>query len=323
MRVNILVIRWSGMGDIIMTLPAVKWLKEHFPGCRITYLTDIAFAAIPEKSGVVDRIEPIDRRGFSSGKRFLSAAAGTLATVFRLRSSTFNMAFDLQGFGETALLALLSGAPIRVGRVKDSPLRRRIYTRPIEADWAVEHRSRYFVRAVAEACGASAPPVIDPPELKAGPGPENSSRSYIGLNIGASTESRRWSERYFIELAERLSGRGYDIRFFLGPQEEFLADIIRPVCLQNHWDFTRHNHMEPLMETIGACRLLVSNDTGPGHLAAALGIPVITLFSTGDPENVRPLAKSSRWFRNASEINRIAVSEVEEACLELLKPRKD
>jgi len=319
MLFKILIIRWSGMGDIIMTLPAVKWLKEHFRDCHISYLTDIAFAAILEKSGLVNCIETIDRRGFKSGKRFLATAAGALTTVRHLSGGKFNMAFDLQGFGETALLARLSGAPVRVGRIKNSALRRRIYTAPIRADWAAEHRARYFVRAVAEACGTNAPPVIDPPELKIGAGPELGGRSYVGLNIGASTESRRWSEQHFIELAKRLSRRGYDIRFFLGPQEKFLATTIRPVCLENHWDFACHNRMAPLMQALAGCRLLVSNDTGPGHLAAALGLPVITLFSTGDPENVKPLAKRSLWFRNEADINQIMVSEVEEACLQLLQ----
>jgi len=323
MLFKILVIRWSGMGDIIMTLPAVKWLKEHFQHCHISYLTDIAFAAILEKSGLVDSIATIDRRGFTSAKRFFSAAAGTAATVYHLRGSEFNMAFDLQGFGETALLALLSGAPVRVGRIKDSSLRRWIYNTPIQADWISEHRSRYFIRTVAEACAATVPAVIDPPELKTTPGRYNSGRAYVGLNIGASTESRRWSERHFIGLAKRLSGRGYDIRFFLGPQEKFLAETIRPVCQEHHWDFVFHTRMEPLMETIAECRLLVSNDTGPGHLAAALGLPVITLFSSGTPENVKPLAKEARWFRNETDINQITVSEVEDACLELLKSEKD
>jgi len=319
MLFKILVIRWSGMGDIIMTLPALKWLKEHFQDCRISFLTDTAFAAILEKSGLVDCIESIDRRGFASGKRFISAAAGTLTTVYHLRRHNFDMVFDLQGFGETALLALLSGSPVRVGRVKNSSLRRWIYTTPIEADWAAEHRSRYFVRAVAEACGAAVPPVIDPPELKIEPGPASKHRPYVGLNIGASTESRRWSERHFIELARRLSRRGYGIRFFLGPQEKFLTDALRPTCLENQWDFALHNRMAPLMKTIAECRLLVSNDTGPGHLAAAMGIPVITLFSTGDPENVKPLAERSLWLRNVSNINLITVPEVEEACLQLLQ----
>lgn len=323
MLFKILIIRWSGMGDIIMTLPAVKWLTEHFPGCHISYLTDTAFAAIPRQSGLVDSVATIDRRGFAAGPRFLSAAAGTLAAVGRMRRRQFNMAFDLQGFGETALLALLSGAPIRVGRIKNSVLRRRIYNRAIEADWAAEHRTRYFVRAVAEACGSAAPPVVPPPELNLLHGTDHPQQSFIGLNIGASTESRRWSERHFIELARRLSPAAGKIRFFVGPQEAFLAPAIQAACRENGWDFARHGRMAPLMQAIAECRLLVSNDTGPGHLAAALGIPVVTLFSSGDPDNVRPLAGRSRWFRNQADINRITVAEVEDACLELLQDPAD
>ena len=56
-----LVIRWSGMGDIVMTLPAIRWLKKQFKGCHISYLTDSTFAGILDHSGLVDRIidEPL------------------------------------------------------------------------------------------------------------------------------------------------------------------------------------------------------------------------------------------------------------------------
>ena len=72
------------------------------------------------------------------------------------------------------------------------------------------------------------------------------------------------------------------------------------------------------MEALSQCRLLISNDTGPGHLAAAMGIDVITLFSSGSPDNVKPLAKQALWFRNETDINRINVSDVEKGCLEIL-----
>ena len=72
------------------------------------------------------------------------------------------------------------------------------------------------------------------------------------------------------------------------------------------------------MKALSECHLLISNDTGPGHLAAALDLPVVTLFSTGSPENVRPLATRAKWFRNETDINQIAVVDVEQACLELL-----
>jgi len=318
MRFKILIIRWSGMGDIIMTLPALKWLRNHIKDCYITYLTDIAFAEIVEKSGLADSVLTIDRRGFAFAGRFLSAAGGTIATIFQLRRKKFDLVYDLQGFGETAILSFLSGAPQRVGRIKNGPLRKRIYNSPIQADWENEHRSRYFIRAVAEARGAKAPAAIEPPELMLNRNRIDSVQKYIGLNIGASTESRRWPEKNFFKLADSLSGKGLEVCFILGPQEAFLVKKTRAVCVKNNWDFAFHSRIETLLEALTRCRLLISNDTGPGHLAAAVGVPVITLFSTGSPENVKPLAKLARWFRNETDINRIKVSAVEEACLSIL-----
>ena len=319
MRYKFLVIRWSGMGDIIMTLPAIKWLKDHFNNCHITYLTDTAFADIIEKSELVDSIARIDRRGFAAAGRFASALTGTISSLLSIRRQKIHKAFDLQGFGETAILAYLSGAPTRVGRVKESPLRERIYNSPILADWENEHRTRYFVRAVAEACGARAPASIAPPRLAAA---RNLNRlsplRIVGLNIGASTESRRWSEENYYELAKRLAGKNFVIRILLGPQETFLAEKTQKICLENNWEFSIHRQIEPLIEAISECCLLVANDTGPGHLAAALDVPVITLFSTGTPENVRPLAQKAACFRDKDDINRISVSAIEEACLALM-----
>lgn len=314
-----LVIRWSGMGDIVMTLPAIRWLKAHFKTCHISYLTDSAFAEILDHSGLVDHVVRIDRRGFASPRRFPAALSGTIAGLFRLRKEKADMAFDLQGFGETAVLAYLSGAPVRVGRIKESFLRKRIYNSSIHADWEKEHRTRYFIRAVAEACGAKAPVSTAPPRLifKAPESPRLS--PLIGLNIGASTESRRWSESNFFALAGELAFAGCHIRFFLGPQEHFLTQSVRDICLKNKWEYSFHARMEPLMRALSQCDLLVSNDTGPGHLAAALGIPVITLFSTGDPENVKPLAEHANWFRSEKDINRISVENVRRASLALLE----
>ena len=61
-----LVIRWSGMGDVVMTLPALSWLAARFKDCRICYLTDPSFARIVQLSNRVHQVETVDRRGFKS-----------------------------------------------------------------------------------------------------------------------------------------------------------------------------------------------------------------------------------------------------------------
>lgn len=309
------------MGDVVMTLPALQWLKENFENCHISYLTDAGFSRILEHSENVDRIERIDRRGFKEKNRFFPALYNTLKLLCRLCFSTqerFDVVFDLQGFGETAIISFLAGAPIRVGRIKASFLRKKIYNTHIEANWELEHRTRYFVRAVAEASGQTAPEIIPAPMFPKIIANRKTNRQLVGLNIGSSTESRRWSESNFIELAKRISKKGFQIRFFLGPQDKFLLPKIKEVCDKHNWDLSYDDNLD-IINTISECLMLVSNDTGPGHLAAAMGLPIITLFSTTDPDNAKPLADKAIWFRNANDINKITVSEVEKGFFELLK----
>lgn len=318
-----LIIRWSGMGDVVMTLPAVRWLRNRFNTCHITYLSDAAYAKIIETSGCVDTIETFNRKGFSRPGTFIPSFLSLIPVLWRLYRGGFDYAFDLQGFGETALLAFLSGAKVRIGRSTESFLRKQIYTNPIRADWGRDHRSLFFLRAVAGAFGPILPDAVDPPKLRIRP-PDNAPKDglLIGLNIGASTESRRWSEQHFFELARRLAKKQYKIRLFIGPQEAFLMETVKKTCDSSGWELCSQQEMEPLIESLSECALLVSNDTGPGHLAAALDVPVITLYSTGFPENVGPLAVHSRWFRDETDIDRIRVEAVEETCIELLRLNK-
>ena len=97
-----------------------------------------------------------------------------------------------------------------------------------------------------------------------------------------------------------------------------MIDTVKEVCMNSSWEVSVQSRIEPLMQALSECNLLVSNDTGPGHLAAALDVPVITLYSTGRPENVGPMAVGVRWFRNEADINDIRVDDVEQACVELL-----
>jgi ADP-heptose:LPS heptosyltransferase len=320
MKKKILIIRWSGMGDIVMTLPALQWIRDRFPDASISWLTDTSFAAIPRLSGLADETLSVERRGFKNPRRVIQAAGGVLKTAARLVCSDFDAAFDLQGFGETAILARLSGAPLRAGRIKGSSLRRRMCTLPITGDWEKEHRTAFFVRAVSEAFGEPFPEGPHFPSLPLPKGAFPETSRVVGLNIGASTESRRWSEDHFFELARILSQKGWGVKFFVGPGEIPLIPKVQDACAQNRWGFSFHDRLGPFIRDLCRNRMLISNDTGPGHLAAAFGMPVVTLFSTGTPGNVAPMAHRSAWFREKDDINRIRPGDVAGAAMDILGP---
>ncbi|MBU2490345.1 MAG: glycosyltransferase family 9 protein [Proteobacteria bacterium] len=317
MAPSFVIIRWSGMGDVVMALPAVRLLKENFPGCRTTFLTDLPFAPLVELSGLVDRVIPLDRRGFETPGRRLSGVRSLFAALAALSAAKPDVAFDLQGFGETAVLARVSGAPVRVGRIKNSGLRKRIYNRAITADWEQDHRALYFSRVIAKSLGLAEPVAPEPPVLPSR-FPDRSGLSVAGLNLGASTENRRWSLAHFLDLGKKLEKEGLSVRVFCGPQEAHILPEVQAFCKDRGWDLVLSPSTVRMVRGIDECRVLVSNDTGPGHVAAALGVPVATIFSTGDPDNVRPLAPATAWFRDKEDINRIRVEPVFEACMRLV-----
>jgi ADP-heptose:LPS heptosyltransferase len=125
----------------------------------------------------------------------------------------------------------------------------------------------------------------------------------IGLNIGSTQESRRWSEKNFAKFAEYYK-KDFNVVVFAGKREKqyldaFSNDVIRVSDV----------NVDELCGAIGACDYFVSNDTGPMHVAAALGIPTLTFFSTGLDANTGALSAQKVFLCNFNDINALSVQD--------------
>ena len=113
---NILLIRLKSIGDVLFALPAVHVIRENFPGAKITFLTSRENAPLLEGFREVDGVITLDRARFQSGNP-LAIVSEAFSLFRRLRGGKFSLVVDFQGYGETAWLAWLSGAPQRWGNV--------------------------------------------------------------------------------------------------------------------------------------------------------------------------------------------------------------
>ncbi|WP_275099243.1 glycosyltransferase family 9 protein [Sedimenticola hydrogenitrophicus] len=301
---RILAIRYSGLGDLVMLLPALARLKARNPEAHITLLTDRSNQAFPVVAdGLVDATILFDRRRLKKG---LLPALGAIAALFRkLRSTTFDQVIDFHNFGETATISYLAKAPVKRGAPKRSKYHYG-YTERVPRNER-DHRSQFFCR-IAGVDDAWTVPSLHLSE---------SGRDYrgrlrdcsvdnrpvLGLNIGSTQENRRWSHHRFAELARRLGGQ-YRVLVFIGPGETAYAPAFEGVC-----EIVTGVSIPQLCGAISCCDYFISNDTGPVHLAGALGVSTLTLFSTGEDWQVGALAERKAWIRNA-EINAISVDEV-------------
>ena len=301
---DILVIRYSGLGDLVMMLPALAGLKARYPEAAITLLTDASnrhFAHIA--GGLIDHTLTVDRAVLKRSGRW--AALGEIWRMIRgVRARRYDRLYDLQSFGETATLSRLARATHKSGAPKKSKYNYGYHRRITRL--RDHHRSQLFQRI------AGVDETLGQPRLLLDPEGERyrdellargAEQPVVGLNIGSTQESRRWSHEHFAALAERLSPR-YRVLLFIGPREKRFESYFAGV------EVVTDTTLSQLAGAIAACDLFVSNDTGPAHMAGALDVPTLTLFSTGDDFEVGALAPHKRFIKR-EPIDAIGVGEVE------------
>ncbi|MBI3472245.1 MAG: glycosyltransferase family 9 protein [Candidatus Solibacter usitatus] len=279
---NILVVRLSAMGDVIHALPAAASLKHGFPGARLTWVIAPRWAPLLESNSFVDRVILLDRKSLTSVRR----ARG------ELREARFDLAVDFQGLIQSALVAS-AARPDRLVGFDSAQVRERaaalFYSRAVavEAKHVVERNLE-----LARAAGASS-------LLRVFPLPEGAEEDalpdgeFVLACPLAGWESKQWPAEYYERLAERLAREAGVPLVVNGPpsSREALA-VIREARL----------HLSSLAGLIHATRratAVVGIDSGPLHLAAALGKPGVAIFGPTDPERNGPYGGTLRVLRSA------------------------
>jgi ADP-heptose:LPS heptosyltransferase len=266
---SLLVVRADQLGDVATSLPAMKRLRQLYPGAHVTALVQPACVAAVERSGVVDHVETILlQNDAESGGRYLPVEEE--ARLRALFSATrFDVAIDLCPGRETRPLLLLSQARVMVGFDPE---------RFPYLDFGIHARSRdkvnrldrvphgamvmMLVEALALTGGSDRLPALP---VRAAPGP----RPYVVIHTGASRALNRWPRTRFLALAGLIRAR-HDV------------DLIVFDDAPDGWPGERTTVLGQIDATafdeiIAGAALVIGNDSGPKHLAAARGVPTISL----------------------------------------------
>ncbi|SMC10148.1 glycosyltransferase family 9 protein [Nitratiruptor tergarcus] len=293
---KILAIRFSGLGDIVMLLPTLKALKERYDAA-ITLLCDEANIKIKEIScGIIDEVIGIDREAFR--QKNVVRSLQSILQIFKLWKK-FDRVYDFQSFGESAIISCITGGE-RFGAVKREWMRK-CYTHSVPYNTKC-HRSEFFAK-IAGIQKIRKPKLCVTQKSRYATFLDPHKKT-IGFNIGATKENRRWSEKKFFELAQQLLPR-YNVLVFFGPKEKRFLHLFNDKRIIKVYDID----LVELAAALQLCDLVVSNDTGPVHMAAALGVPTLTLFSTGDDWQVGCLNEKKDFIKKLP-IDSISVDEV-------------
>src|ERR1035441_9108383 len=227
---NILLIRLKSIGDILFLLPAVHWLRGNFPGAKITFLTSRENAPLLEGFQEVDEVITLDRARFQSGNP--GAILSEAFSLFRrLRRGRFSLVVDFQGYGETAWLARLSGAPQRWASVHTT-LRHWAYTRSFPCNYRL-HPTEWFLSLLHQ-CGVRPGTVRNDfvlPDKALNEARRFFAANQLSLNCPTlfiqpftSTSSKNWPLDRYGAVARHWRERGRQVLFGGGPSERTMLE---------------------------------------------------------------------------------------------------
>jgi ADP-heptose:LPS heptosyltransferase len=301
---NIFVLDFGQLGDVVLSLPALAAIRKRFPRARITVAGGLAAALVVEMSGSANRTLAIDRVSLRDGSKW-SSVWRMLQLVGEVRRARYDLVIDLHSLSESNLLGYLSGAPARIfaqrgGRSLD-------FLATMRTPW--EDRGRHQVDRYLDVltplgiAGASRVPELRTraeddeavQKMLEERGAAGGS-SLVGLFPGASQPNRRWPLERFAELASRLEKEGARMVVLLGPEERAVAEEMRAAFSSSALVLDGLT-LSQVASLAARLSLFVSNDSGPMHLAAAVGTPVLLLLGAPIP--------GPYWFGPVGEHHRI------------------
>lgn len=324
---NILVIDFGQLGDVVMSLPALRAIRGRFPYAKITVAVGKPGKELLGLSGYANEILEVDRVALRDGATLISIAR-IAKFVAQVRKSKYDFVIDLHSYYETNILGFLSGAQRRLySRRQNRSLDflGNFNPRPAKEDTTAHLVDRYL--DLLKPLGIENPPRV--PVLKTSAADDaavetmlrkekaQSGQLLVGVFPGAGNVTRVWPLERFAEVAEYLI-RNDQVRVivFAGPEERAMVPQMRTAFPAGTIFFDRLT-IPQLVSAQARLTLFISNDTGPAHIAAAAGTPVVVVMDRPDPHSYTPVGNQSRLIFGRT-IAEITVSDVYRAARELL-----
>jgi heptosyltransferase-2 len=316
-QIGTLLIRGTNwIGDAVMATPALRAIRRTFSQARISLLVRPWVRDVYSAVDFVDEVLVYDKEGIHRGW------SGHIRLVGSLKSRHFDMAILLQNAFAAALIAWCARIPRRVGYARDA--RSLLLTHPVRVDPEVRkaHQSYYYL-GILSALGLFELSGFDKVMLadwsRIGVLPEHQVAAsnmlcaagiqpgelIIGINPGAHYGgAKRWlSERYAAVADSLVASHGAKIVIFGSSGERRIAEEIAVAMKSTPVVLAGQTTVGHLMGLIKECRLIITNDSGPMHLAAALDVPQLALFGSTDEIATGPLSRKAQVLKHQVDCN--------------------
>ena len=309
---RILISRLSALGDAVCTLPVAVALKKQFPESVITWVVDPRFAGIVECCPSVDDVV-VCKPSFS------------LASLPRF-DSPFDIALDMQGLSKSALVVWRAKAPLKLGyhwQREIAPF----FSHAVLPDPSSLHVVDQYLD-VARAAGASVevaefglvPKDDDRDSMRELLKSSGVTGPFVLMNAGAGWTTKRWSPAHFGVLAEMLATKGISSVLIGGRAAADVesAEQVITACPVPVTNLLGQTSVRELVALVSLCNAHIGGDTGSTHIAAALGVPAIGLYSITKPARSCPYGQIHRCHYSEIGLNDILPGDVYTTCWEAM-----
>jgi lipopolysaccharide heptosyltransferase I len=295
---RIVLIKPSALGDIVHSLPVLAALRRRFPDAHVSWVVNRVYEPLLREHPFLDQVIPFDRSLNKVGA--LGAAWRFGRLLRRLRRQRFDLAIDLQGLFRTGMMTWTTRARVRVGLASAREGSRWFYTHRIDDAHREEHAVDRYWR-VAEALGAGHQPkrFVLPVAAEAVSWAQgllrDLPRPWLAVGVGSRWLTKRWPPGQFAALAQRgLDEFGGTVIFVGASDEAPLAREAASLVRGPFVDVTGTTTLPQLAAVIGLSDVMLANDTGPLHLAVALGRPVVAPYTCTKTVRTGPYGQPGR-----------------------------
>ena len=289
---RVCLIKPSALGDVVHATPVLAALRARWPGAHLAWVVNRGLAGLLTGLAELDEVIPFERSRLGFGPRGWFLAAEFLLA---LRARKFDLAIDLQGLLRSGVMTAATGAEVRVGLPGAREGSGQFYTHTIEIPYETTHAVDRLL-AVARAFGANtdAPrflvPRSDSDRAWAAQTLADLPRPWLVVNVGARWPTKRWPPERFAAVARRaVAERSASVIAVGAAEDRNAVDALRSALGDGPWrDLCGRTTLAQLAAIAERADVVLSNDTGPLHLAVAAGARVVAVFTCTQPEKTGP-----------------------------------
>ncbi|MBU6402235.1 MAG: lipopolysaccharide heptosyltransferase II [Verrucomicrobia bacterium] len=297
---KILILKPSSLGDVVQALPVLRLLKAHDPTCEIYWWLGVELTPLLAGDKDLAGIFPFDRRRWAAPSRWHEVAQ----SLRLIRALRFDWVIDLQGLARSGLFAWAANSQLTIGLDDSREGAPACYDIRVPRPSAQTHAVDWYL----EVLRTLKVPVhwrftwLPPrPDVQAALHQKwpIAAQRWLLLHPGARWPNKRWPAAAFRELVQRLAAENAALRFAIvgAGEDAALGEHIVAGAPDRCLLLTGKTSLSELVEWIRACDLMITNDTGPMHIAAALERPVVALFGPTDPRRTGPYRQVHRVLR--------------------------